>query len=231
MAHEIVTERFPDLVWGRPYERAWGPGPWEDEPDRVEWRDDATGLPCLIRRHPFMGQWCGYVAVPPGHALHGVDYDAAPGDLHGASHGELTFAGPCMEGAEDSPENICHVPRPGEPANVWWFGFDCAHGGDLTPGLIPMTERIVKRMRDGGDDVLADVYGGTYRTTQYVKDRCTAMALVLAGMPTASVAGGGRDVMGTDVPPQVALAKTTVPEEYMTDGPWEVATGPEVPPS
>ena len=46
----------------------WLPGPWDDEPDRVEWRDEATGLPCLLRRgSPFIGVWCGYVALPPDH--------------------------------------------------------------------------------------------------------------------------------------------------------------------
>jgi hypothetical protein len=30
---------------------------------------------------------------------------------------------------------ICHVPAPGRPEHVWWFGFDCAHSGDLSPGM------------------------------------------------------------------------------------------------
>lgn len=35
---------------------AWGPGPWQDEPDRVEW--EHAGLPCLMVRSRDLGQWC-----------------------------------------------------------------------------------------------------------------------------------------------------------------------------
>jgi hypothetical protein len=31
----------------------WPPGPWDDEPDRIEWIDEATGQPCLMRRNGF----------------------------------------------------------------------------------------------------------------------------------------------------------------------------------
>ena len=51
----------------------WGDGPWQQEPDRVEFRH--PGLPCLLVRHPRLGVWCGYAAVPPGHALYGKPYD------------------------------------------------------------------------------------------------------------------------------------------------------------
>jgi hypothetical protein len=30
-------------------------------------------------------------------------------------------------------QGICHIPQEGEADEVWWFGFDCAHAGDLTP--------------------------------------------------------------------------------------------------
>lgn len=53
----------------------WGDGPWQLEPDRKQWRDEATGLPCLIVRHPSMGQLCGYVGVYPGHPAYGLNYD------------------------------------------------------------------------------------------------------------------------------------------------------------
>lgn len=29
---------------------AWPRGAWDDEPDKVQWQDPATGLPCLIDR-------------------------------------------------------------------------------------------------------------------------------------------------------------------------------------
>lgn len=98
----------------------WPDGPWSNEPDRVEWRAP-NGLSCLIVRGP-LGALCGYVGLPPGHRFYGRA-DAAL-DVHGG----LTFGALC-HGA------ICHVAQPGEPEHVWWLGFDCAHAGDLTPGL------------------------------------------------------------------------------------------------
>ena len=100
---------------------AWGDGPWQQEPDRIEW--EHAGLPCLMSRGS-CGHWCGYAAVPPGHTLHGKSYDDAPVEVHGG----LTYASLCS-GA------ICHVPKPGEPDDVYWFGFDCAHSGDYAPSL------------------------------------------------------------------------------------------------
>jgi hypothetical protein len=99
------------------------PGPWQAEPDREEWRH--LGIVCLAARNVRHGNWCGYVAVPPGHPWHGQSY----GQLEDVEiHGGLTYAAPCKG-------HICHVPQPGEPDDVWWLGFDCAHSDDLIPFL------------------------------------------------------------------------------------------------
>lgn len=44
-------------------------GAWMQEPDKVQFEDPETGLPCLIVRNQ-MGALCGYVGVGPGHPLH-----------------------------------------------------------------------------------------------------------------------------------------------------------------
>lgn len=66
----------------------WGDGPWQHEPDKVQWTDEATGLPCLAVRNRF-GAWCGYVGVDEDHPWHGLGCDdKAPGpapDLVGRS--------------------------------------------------------------------------------------------------------------------------------------------------
>lgn len=54
--------------------KEWGPGPWQSEPDKVEWRDEKTGLPCLAVRHSEHGNWCGYVGVHKGHYAHGKGF-------------------------------------------------------------------------------------------------------------------------------------------------------------
>lgn len=135
----------------------FGPGPWQEEPDRAEF--EAYGLPCLIQRGP-MGALCGYVAVPPGHRLHGESHAIWEGEAPATElevHGGLTYSAAC-EGL------ICHVPREGEPDNVWWLGFDCAHAGDVVPGL---DYRLPHQLRRRGD---------VYRTIDYVRAQCEALA-------------------------------------------------------
>ena len=29
----------------------WGPGPWQEEPDKAVWIDERTGLDCMIHRN------------------------------------------------------------------------------------------------------------------------------------------------------------------------------------
>jgi hypothetical protein len=116
---EPITETYID-------KSDWYRGPWDNEPDRVEWRCEGTPrLPCLIVRGPH-GALCGYVGVPPGHPYHGIrDTDAYRLDLD--VHGGITYGAPCQEDGK-----ICHVPRPGESPDVMWLGFDCAHYGDYS---------------------------------------------------------------------------------------------------
>jgi hypothetical protein len=109
-------------------------GEWDNEPDKVQWQDEATGLPCLIVRTPHSGHLCGYVGVAEGHPMYGKGYDdvtQANGEYIDV-HGGLTFANKCQP-SETESRGICHLPEPGEPDHVWWFGFDCAHAWDLSP--------------------------------------------------------------------------------------------------
>jgi len=125
----------------------WKPGPWDGEPDR--WEDRHAGFPVLAVRNS-LGNWCGYVGMPPGHPWHGRDSD----DVDVQVHGGLTYAGKC-NGV------ICHVPRDGEPADVFWLGFDCAHCGDLVPFMFA---------RHGGYP------GDVYRDLTYVQKQTRELA-------------------------------------------------------
>lgn len=128
--------------------------PWLDEPNRVEFR--TLNFPCLIRRVEGSGHLCGYVAVPPGHPWHGLDWDEISAEVHGG----LTYASECSE-------SVCHVPAHGESDDVWWIGFDCAHSGDL----IPLSSQFIA-FPDFGDSP----YGTTYRTIEYVRAECESLA-------------------------------------------------------
>jgi hypothetical protein len=106
----------------------FGPGPWIDEPDREEWRHE--GFACLIVRGP-LGNLCGYVGVPPAHPWHGKGCN----DVDVSVHCGLTYADACQG-------DICHVAQPGEPDELFWFGFDCAHYLDVVPELVKLTPQL-----------------------------------------------------------------------------------------
>jgi len=135
----------------------WGRGPWDDEPDKIQWADVETGMPCLAVRNSW-GVWCGYVGVTAEHPLYACCYDdVESNDL--TAHGGLTFSDFCA--IDDKDHGICHIPDPGESDDMWWFGFDCAHCYDYMPGY------QFKRSTDG------DL---KYRTIEYVKAECADLA-------------------------------------------------------
>jgi hypothetical protein len=190
----------------------WGVGPWADEPDKVQWVDKKTGLPCLAVRHPSAGHWCGYVGVTPEHPLFGVGYSERSEKLEAALearkqrsvgdnpgmgvllallsgeveptpdralevHGGITFADRCHGDPEG--HTICHVAEAGEP-EVFWFGFDCAHAGDLSPAYRTY-------FREPSPD--------RYRPLGYVRDECRKLAAQLkaiAGTVLESTEGAQR---------------------------------------
>ena len=141
----------------------WPAGPWDSEPDKVQWSDAATGLPCLAVRHPRSGHWCGYVGVAEGHPWYGKGYD----DVDATAHGGLTFADK-LQPSHDESRGICHVPAPGEPDHVWWLGFDCHHCGDRSP----QDEAYAKTR---GYPFTA-YSGETYKPLTYVETECALLA-------------------------------------------------------
>lgn len=147
---------------------ALGPGPWMEEPDYEAFR--VAGYPCVIRRNQF-GNWCGYVAVPPGHPWHGIDFSDWWEESRPAPevHGGITFASKCVPDM-----GICHVPEPGESDDVWWLGFDTAHAFDVNPAL----ERVL--VDRGGAEGGFRVPGQAYRDYGYIKEQVHSLALQAA---------------------------------------------------
>jgi len=139
----------------------WPKGEWDNEPDKKQWQDPATGLPCLIVRN-WSGALCGYVGVPKTHPLYKADYDKPNVDVHGG----LTFAGECQEKVNHC-EGICHV-APGED-DVWWLGFDCHHYRDIAPRDMGRDEYALERKFDA-----------KYRNFAYVTNQVTNLAAQLA---------------------------------------------------
>ena len=167
--------------WHYTDKAAWGDGDWQEEPDKVQWTDEETGLPCLVVRGP-SGALCGYAGVPKSHPWFGKDYmectlktpcderycGHAP-DCNLDAHGGITFADSCSPRKDNAELGICHV-IPGDE-KVWWFGFDCAHSGDVCPS---------HRTRD--DWRAFEDYDSSYKPIGYVKAYATALAAQLASV-------------------------------------------------
>ena len=146
----------------------WPTGEWDGEPDKVQWTDEATGMTCLAKRHQRSGHWCGYVGVGQDHPLHGKGYYDPDVDVHGG----LTYAAMCMEGPP--AETVCHIPAPGTPAHLYWFGFDCHHAWDYSP-----LDKVYEAERGYPFTVGSDAH---YRTLEFVKRQCASLAAQLAGL-------------------------------------------------
>ena len=151
--NEIVTQKLDEGDGSYWRTRVVGDGPWTNEPDKIQGVDEATGLAYLIVRHTSSGHLCGYVGVPSNHPCYMMDYSDVPVDVHGG----LTYGSKCSG-------VICHVPQPGEPDDIYWLGFDCAHSMDLSPTTLQARSGSVRE----------------YRTISYVREECKKLAARLA---------------------------------------------------
>lgn len=95
---------------------------------------------------------CGYVGVPPGHPLFGIEYSQpcvalmrpAEGEMIGKRSPLALFCAAGDESRMQAPDIVFDVhggitySGKGEsypvPSELWWFGFDCAHSGDRSHG-------------------------------------------------------------------------------------------------
>lgn len=151
---EVITERADWID-----RSSWGPGPWDDEPDRIVWEHE--GFPCLVQRS-HLGHLCGYVGVSKGHPWFGIDVfaDGAP-DVD--AHGGLTYGGNSSDGLLEPA-----ISRAIGLDNVYWVGFDCAHFMDLVPAVAAFDERLFGR--------LGPVDHNSYKTIGYVRSEVISLA-------------------------------------------------------
>lgn len=147
--------------WNLVDKASWGPGPWQAEPDKVQWTDEATGIACLVVRNE-VGALCGYVGVPDGHPWHGrhfMDVDPGP-DVHR----ELSYSLECQ--GDPNGVTVCHVAADDEPETLWWLGFHCSSGHDLSPAILTLNSPAVSRLREYL----------TYVPIAYVRAQCAVLA-------------------------------------------------------
>jgi thiol-disulfide isomerase/thioredoxin len=144
------------------YDRStWGSGPWDNEPDKMQYWDSKYNFPVVIKRNA-MGSLCGYVGVSPGHPWYGQRYDKV--DVHGeyvSVHGGLTHADGCDHG--EWAKSICHTVPEGQPDDVFWLGFDCGHCDDISPKYVDLNRELRG-------------FGAVYRDWTYVTQECKNLA-------------------------------------------------------
>ena len=99
----------------------------------VEKSWDYKGLTCTVFATS-VGHRCGYVGVPKGHPLFGVDRSDETSVLGGRSieeeftvHGGVTFTGRWEKDFGN---------------DIWFIGFDCGHAGDLPDPVLIWNEKI-----------------------------------------------------------------------------------------
>lgn len=118
------------------------------------------GMSFVIWRHPSFGHWCGYVGVSKGSKLDGRNYYISTESENGLSkleqainnisvHGGLTYAGKLKDRSGD---------------DLWYFGFDCNHSGDLAP----FTAEKYPMMADG-----------SYKDKEFVMAEIKSLAMQL----------------------------------------------------
>jgi len=159
-------------TWSTVDKSEWEDGPWLTEPDKVYWTDEITGFPCLAVRGP-SGAWCGYVGIDNTHPIYGKGYDDAYNneDEWFDVHGGLTFAD-FTQKTKSIDTFICHTKEEmakviiQAPDLIWWFGFDCAHSGDLCPAY--------NKLRNGENPEWRK--NDIYRNLEYIKTEITKLA-------------------------------------------------------
>lgn len=139
-------------------EKAWGSGPWVDEPDYLEF--DYLGYICRIKRMSviegyvprlFGGHLCGYVALNKDHPYFGLSYN----DMDIYCHGGLTY-------------------REKENDDKFWIGFDCAHSSDVVPSMTQLKYEMRRNWKIDYPELEEYKYlmEDQYRTIDFVKDEC-----------------------------------------------------------
>jgi hypothetical protein len=153
-----------------------------------DWTTKA-GLRAVVIAHRHR---CGYVGVPQGHPLFGVDYStdmkllrlyAATAVLGKKSPVLALTCGvhaPDGETITASPEVIFDVhggltyakasPAYPVPSNLWWFGYDCGHLGDL-----PIPENVSESERELNERFPVD-RDGVIRSLDYCIAECESLA-------------------------------------------------------
>ena len=133
-------------------------GEWENEPDHEEFV--YAELPCIIIRHLYLGNLCGYVGVPAEHPAHPEKLrDRNKSMREGIPDGKGGWFWPPHPDTPIKMSDYSHEDldvdvhggltysemgdgEEGFKEGFKWFGFDCAHAGDYSPPTNPAVQEI-----------------------------------------------------------------------------------------
>lgn len=185
--------------------------PWETEP--TELRFEAHGLTCFAFREHSRAAWRGYVGVPTSSPLYGVSksdvipypdtWKNQPVDLEKVDILQLfmTACDPDAVPAAHAPLSMVFTSHKGLSfsghidgfADLWFFGFDCAHAGDLVPEFEEIHALVAQELSNlqalsDLQDLFPNLFehhntfrpNREYRTLDYVKSICEKLAGELA---------------------------------------------------
>lgn len=133
-----------------------------------------------------MGHRCGYVGIPKGNPLYGIDYNKKFENQELLKSLEDSPIGKrgiiplfCFDGSNISLDVLFDVHGgitysggndnyPIENTDLWWIGFDCAHSNDRKD-----FESLNDYFPDNYEKMLYDFdYNGVVRTKDYVESEC-----------------------------------------------------------
>lgn len=179
--YRFVMSEARRITWKwKPEEKqAWPKGEWTDEPDKIQWLSD-TGLVCLIVRNQIMGSLCGYVGIDETHPLFGLQWDNNDLPFRLISlRWPITYSGFCQKGCPPD-KGICHQPEPGEPDQVWWFGFAADCWTDVAPYLYDIMLSSSPRNEQSYSYLLSN--GAGYRNVDAIAEEVEKLSVQLAAL-------------------------------------------------
>lgn len=129
----------------------------KEEGNSYDFMNAKTGYPCLMRRSPTSGAWCGYVSLPKDHPFHDLSYDDLENmkDVELDVHGGITF----------SDRGV--------------FGFDCSHYGDyyiMGYSMMSMIGQFATDIANSYERTMAGDKRLTYKTKEYVIKQTNSLA-------------------------------------------------------
>lgn len=179
-----MSERIP--------KRDWAPGPWQDEPDRLFWKDEETGYECLAYRSSVSGSLCGYVGVKRRHPAWKIHYTGCSAEAYKKYHESyrrwVHLHGWKSLDAEKMPATPKTIKGIGEAIleldvhggltfsdfmanrgrdSVWHFGFDTGHAFDFMPAMDALLRKIGSNLPQRDEE---------YRDLKYVRGEVSRLA-------------------------------------------------------